>query len=123
MTRTRTPNPLHAVYDAMPEDEKIYHIRRHPALAEFCVELFEKRTGYRVQLIAEGAWEESLRYTARIHCIKYGFAVDRALTVRDQMAQMEQSLNALQMAYEHWELKRELAQIIELHGVTDARKV
>lgn len=123
MTRTRTPNPRHAVYDAMPEDEKIYHIRQHPALAESCVELFEKRTGYRVQLIPEGAWEESLRYTARIRCIKYGFAVDRAFTVRDQLAQLERGLNELQMAYEHWELKRELAQLIELHGVTEARKV
>lgn len=122
MTRTRTPNPLHAVYDAMTEDEKIEHIQGHAALVESCVELFQKRTGYIVQLIPEGAWAESMMYTGRIRWIKSGFAVDRAFTVRDQMTQMERGLNALRLDYEHWELRGELAQLIEQHGVTDERK-
>lgn len=115
-------NPLHRKYHSLTEDQQIAHIKRHADIAESCVEIFEMTTGYRLQLIADSVWGEAIFYTARIRCIKHGFAVDRFLTVAGQIAALERGLEATRSAYEHWELEMELKKILDRHGVGEDRE-
>lgn len=111
-----TQNPFHAVFAAMTEDEKAEHLAEHPAFFEAYTDAFAKRAGVPVQITIENTWSGITVYRARIGCFSNRFGIDRRHTFKAQMDHGAYYLGTLQAEYE-------IHKIINLHGVTDARKV
>lgn len=109
----QSPNPFHALFNAMTPEEQKEHIRGHADIVEAYVDRFNQEHGTRAHLIEEGVWGSAQFYVARIGVDRKGFAIDRKHTVIAQTAHLEYYLGLLQAAHE-------LRQIFRLHGVTDS---
>lgn len=113
--KNQTPNPFHAVFDAMSEDEKAEHLSGHLALVEAHIDHFEKRFNTRVQHEAESTWSDVTIHWARIGCYHARFGIDRRHTVKAQMDHLDHYLIKLLDQYE-------LLQFGYPQSITDAEK-